>query len=77
VPRLKAKQLRELSEEERRQRLSELLTELRSLKMRSSSASIESPGRLREVKRAIARVLTVEREVERGGKREAQPQGRR
>ncbi|MBO3802630.1 MAG: 50S ribosomal protein L29 [Candidatus Brockarchaeota archaeon] len=52
-----------MDEKDRKERLQELRTELRNLKMGSSAGHVDDPGRLRETRRAIARFLTVEREL--------------
>jgi len=63
LPRMKAKQMREMDEKARAQKLQELRTELRGLKTGSSTGYVDNPSRLRETKRAIARLMTVEREL--------------
>lgn len=62
---MKAKQIREMDEKARREKLQELRTELRNLRMSSSAGYIDNPGRLRETRKAIARIMTVERELAR------------
>lgn len=61
--RTKAKQMREMDEKARAQKLQELRTEMRSLMTSSSTGYTENPGRLRETRRTIARLMTVEREL--------------
>ncbi len=54
-----------MSPEERRAKLSELRAELAKLRsMVEAGGSIENPSRIREIRRAIARILTIEREEE-------------
>jgi len=58
-------QIREMSPEDRDRRLEELRTELSKLKtMIEAGGSIENPGRVRALKKVIARILTVKREEE-------------
>lgn len=60
---LRMREIREMSTEERRRRLEELKAELSRLKaMVRAGGSIENPGRIRELRRTIARILTVMRE---------------
>ena len=56
----RAKELRQKSEEELKQMLSEYRAELRRLKAQTSAGvRPENPGRVRELKRTIARILTI------------------
>jgi len=64
MARLKAKEIRAMSPEERRKRLEELRAELARLRAMAAKGLLDNPGRLREVRKAIARILTVEREEE-------------
>jgi large subunit ribosomal protein L29 len=61
-------QLREQPLEELRKRLSDLEEQLFKLRFQKSTGQIEDPTRIRQVRRNIARVLTVmnERRVEGG-----------
>ncbi|HDH06913.1 MAG TPA: 50S ribosomal protein L29 [Thermoproteales archaeon] len=64
MPQLKAKDIRKMSPEERRERLRELRIELIRLRgMLASGSPVENPNRIKEIKRTIARILTVEREL--------------
>ncbi len=57
---LKAKQIREMSPEERRQKLSELREELmHEMGISAMGGAPPSPGKIRSLKRQIARILTV------------------
>ena len=63
MPFIKLKEIREMSPEKRDEKLSELRVELSRLKaMIKVGGSIENPSRVREIKRAIARILTVQNE---------------
>ncbi len=57
---LKARQIREMSHEERMKRLSELREELmHELGMSAMGGAPPNPGRIRSLRRQIARILTV------------------
>lgn len=57
--------IRNLSSEERKERLEEMRTELSKIKtMINAGGSVENPGRIKELKKTIARILTIQREVE-------------
>jgi large subunit ribosomal protein L29 len=73
VPFLRMREIAEMSHEDREKRLSELRSEL--MKLRASvhaGGAVENPARIREIRRAIARILTVEKEIKLG-KRRAEP----
>jgi large subunit ribosomal protein L29 len=60
-------QIREMSPEERDRRLDEMKTELSKLRtMISAGGSVENPGRVKELRKTIARLKTVIREEELG-----------
>jgi len=66
MPILRVSEIRKMSDEERRRRLSELRAELmRAKTMVKAGGSIENPSRIRELRRAIARILTVMNEERR------------
>ncbi|KYH38713.1 MAG: 50S ribosomal protein L29 [Candidatus Bathyarchaeota archaeon B23] len=63
---LRMREIREMSPDERRRRLEELRTELSRMRaMVRAGGAIENPGKIRELRRTIARILTVMREEER------------
>jgi len=63
VPIVRMKDIRGMSPEERRRRMEEIRTELRRLKtMVEAGGAVENPSRIRELRKAIARILTVESE---------------
>ena len=65
MPILRMMEIREMSPEERRRRLEELRTELSRLRtMISAGGSVENPGRVKALRRTIAKMLTVMREEE-------------
>ena len=63
MPILRKRELRKMLPEERTKKLGELNTELSRLRTSvSSGGSVENPSRIREIRKAIARILTVENE---------------
>ena len=65
---LRAKEIRGMSTEEMLERLKELRTELaRARATAAAGGSLENPARIRELKRTIARILTIIKEKQRGG----------
>lgn len=62
--RIKADEIRKMSKEERLKLLEELRRELINLRYKAASGTLENPGRLRELRRNIARILTIMREEE-------------
>jgi len=66
MPILRLKEARSMSNEDRRKRLDELRTELVRLRtMIKAGGTVENPARIHELRRAIARLLTVESEAKR------------
>ncbi len=64
---LRMSQIREMTPEERNRRLDEMKTELSKLRtMISAGGSVENPGRVKELRKTIARLKTVMREEEQG-----------
>lgn len=61
---MKAKDLRELSIPELKEKLSKLREELFNLRFQRALHRLENPMRIRSIRRDIARVLTVLREKE-------------
>ncbi len=61
---MKAEELRRLSTVELQEKLREMREELFNLRFQKTIHQLENPMRIREVKRDIARVLTIIREKE-------------
>ncbi|HEU0304792.1 MAG TPA: 50S ribosomal protein L29 [Gaiellaceae bacterium] len=61
---MRARELRDLSDEELQQKLSETRQELFNLRFQAATGALENSARLRLAKREIARILTVQRERE-------------
>ncbi|MEM2117788.1 MAG: 50S ribosomal protein L29 [Candidatus Bathyarchaeia archaeon] len=67
MPILRVKEIRDMSSEQRMEKLDELKTELVRLKtMVKAGGTIENSARIRELRRAIARILTIENEQKLG-----------
>jgi large subunit ribosomal protein L29 len=64
---MKANEVRELSVDDAKARLEELVTERFNLRFRSATESIENPMRFRAIRRDIARLRTILREKESNG----------
>jgi len=65
---LRARELRDLTDEELENRLADTRQELFNLRFQSATGALENSARLRAAKREIARILTVTTERERLGK---------
>ncbi len=63
---MRARELKELSEEELTRKMAETRQELFNLRFQSATGALENSARLRLAKREIARILTVRREREAG-----------
>lgn len=73
MPILRVKHIREMSAEEREKHLVELRAELMRLKtMVEAGGAVENFARIREIRRTIARILTIENEKKRA-EREEEP----
>jgi large subunit ribosomal protein L29 len=63
MPILRVKEIRDMSSEERMKKLGEFRTELLRLKtMIAAGGTVENPARIKELRKTIARLLTIERE---------------
>ncbi|MCR3758009.1 50S ribosomal protein L29 [Clostridium felsineum] len=61
---MKAKELREKTPEELNVQLSDLKTELFTLRFQLATGQLENPMRIKEVKKTIAQIKTILREEE-------------
>lgn len=67
MPLMRVKEIRDMSSEERTKRLGEFRTELLRLRtMVNAGGTIEDPARIRELRKTIAQILTIENEQKRG-----------
>jgi large subunit ribosomal protein L29 len=63
MPIVRVKEIRDMSSDDRQKRLGELQTELVRLRtMIKAGGAVENPARVRELRKAIARILTVDAE---------------
>ncbi len=66
MPILRNKDVRAMSSEDRKKKVTELRTELLRLKtLVKAGGAIENPSRVRELRKAIARIHTIENEESR------------
>jgi len=61
---MKARELREMSQDELQQNLADLKSELFNLRFQLATGQLENPMRIRQVKKDIARIKTILRERE-------------
>ena len=61
---MKAKEIRDLNAAEMEQKIAGLKEELFNLRLQIATGQLENPMRIREVKKAIARIKTIQRESE-------------
>jgi large subunit ribosomal protein L29 len=61
---MRAKQLRDMTDEELERALADRRQELFNLRFQSATGALENPARLKLAKREIARILTVRNERE-------------
>ena len=61
MPILRTKDIRSMSSRQREEKISELRTELARLRtMVKAGGSVDNPSRVRELRKTIARILTIE-----------------
>ena len=61
---MKVNEIRDMSADEQIEKLKSLKEELFNLRFQHATGQLENPMRIREVKRSIAQVKTIQREVE-------------
>ena len=63
---MKINELRELSDEELKEKIAEYKEELFNLRFSQATGSLEKPSRIKELRKAVARIKTIlrEREIE-------------
>jgi large subunit ribosomal protein L29 len=67
---LRLKEIRDMSPDKRREKITELRTELARLRtMVEAGGSIDNPAQIRELRKTIARLLTIEAEEKRGNEK--------
>jgi large subunit ribosomal protein L29 len=63
MPILRVKEIRDMSSEDRKKKLNDIRTELLRLKtMINAGGNVEDPARIRELRKTIACILTIESE---------------
>ena len=67
---MKAQEIRDLSEKERQEKATDLSQEIFNLRFQLATGKIENPSRLKSLRRDIARIKTIQREV---GNKSPQP----
>ena len=75
MPVLRLKEIRGMSVEDRDKKLSEIRAELARLRtMVRAGGAVENPARIRELRKTVAKILTIENENKLGlGKQEEKP----
>jgi large subunit ribosomal protein L29 len=64
MPKLRTREIRDMSEAEREKRLQEIRTELSNQRaILASGGAVENTGKIKTLRKAIARIMTVMREV--------------
>ena len=63
---MKVNEIRDMSADEQLEKLKSLKEELFNLRFQNATGQLENPMRIREIKRSIAQVKTIQREVELG-----------
>ena len=61
---MKVKEIREMSADELNQKLASLKEELFSLRFQHATGQLENTTRIRDIKKTIARIKTIQRETE-------------
>jgi len=61
---MKASEIRDMSPEDMTAKLASLKEELFNLRFQHATGQLENPMRIKEVKKSIARLKTIQREVE-------------
>ena len=61
---MKPKEIRDLTDEELEKKLHDLKAELFNLRFQLATGQLENPMRVRDVRRSIARIKTIQRERE-------------
>ncbi|MBE8951403.1 MAG: 50S ribosomal protein L29 [Quinella sp. 3Q1] len=61
---MKVKEIRDMSSDEQTEKIKSLKEELFNLRFQHATGQLENPMRIREVKRSIAQIKTIQREQE-------------
>ncbi|MBT3367437.1 MAG: 50S ribosomal protein L29 [Nitrospina sp.] len=68
---MKAEEIRGLSEKEREEKVVDITQEIFNLKFQLATGKIENPSRLRDLRRDVARLKTIQRENQASGETSA------
>lgn len=75
MPILRVKEIRSMSHEDRMKRLNEFRTELLRLKtMVKAGGTVENPARIKELRKTVARILTIDNEPAPEPKKKPKPE---
>ena len=74
---MKASEVRDLSDKERQEKIDDLQQEFFNLKFQLATGKIENPGRLRLMRRDIARIKTIQKQIvaKGGSEADSKPEG--
>ena len=61
---MKANEIRDMNSEEQKEKLASLKEELFNLRFQHATGQLENPMRIKEIKKTIARIKTIQREQE-------------
>jgi len=61
---MKANEIRDMNSEEQKEKLASLKEELFNLRFQHATGQLENPMRIKEIKKSIARIKTIQREQE-------------
>ncbi|MBR1729041.1 MAG: 50S ribosomal protein L29 [Selenomonadaceae bacterium] len=61
---MKANEIREMNSEEQKEKLASLKEELFNLRFQHATGQLENPMKIKEIKKDIARIKTIQRERE-------------
>ncbi len=68
---MKASEIRDLSDKEKEEKVADLQQEYFNLRFQLATGKIENPSRLRLIRRDIARIKTIQNEIQAGGASDA------
>jgi len=63
---MKAEEIRDLSDKERQEKVADLGQEVFNLRFQLATGKIENPSRLKSLRRDIARIKTIQKEITAG-----------
>jgi large subunit ribosomal protein L29 len=69
---MKAREIRDLSEKERQEKVVDIGQEIFNLRFQLATGKIENPSRLKSLRRDIARIKTIQRQVGDGSPQSAE-----